>query len=156
MEQAAKKKTPKKREPKKKQRETIAGFSRFLHAMNLMLEAASLQSKHNLTRHETLLLSIFRNGIISREKFEREFRKLLVVQPQNGSPEDALTGAFDGLVKKKLIKPVKDSVEITKAGSVELKRISDQVDKVYDQLIDNLHGKDRKGLRDLMKKMGVS
>src|ERR1700680_3986937 len=71
------KKSPKKRTPKEKSRDTVVGFSRFLYAMNLMLEKASAASRHELTRHETLLLSIFRNGIVSRKRVEEEFYKLL-------------------------------------------------------------------------------
>src|SRR5215467_14317695 len=91
------KKAPEERARKKRQerrRETVAGFSRFLHALNLMLEAASLQSKHGLSRHETLLLSIFRNGIILRDEFEREFRKLLLVQREDALADESFAGAF--------------------------------------------------------------
>ena len=78
MEEDVEKKAAKKRPIKERPRETVAGFSRFLYAMNLMLEAASAQSEHDLTRYETLLLSIFRNGIISRKRVEEEFRLSLI------------------------------------------------------------------------------
>lgn len=145
-------KSPKKRGVKERRRKTVAGFSRFLYAMNLMLEAASSQSK--LTHHETLLLSIFRNGIISRKRVDEEFRRLLVVQPDNTLAAQALTAAFDGLVNKGLIKPVKRSVRITKEGRSELLRISNIVDSVYDQLIYALASRERDEVQALMRKLG--
>jgi hypothetical protein len=155
--QPEKNKAPKKRARKKPpevQPETVAGFSRFLHAINLMLEAASLKSKHNLTRHETLLLSIFRNGIMTRKEFELEFRKLLVIQPGDPSPDQAFVEAFEGLREKRLVRPSGKSVRITKEGHAELQRVSEQVDTVYDQLLEGLPRKERKTMQELMRKIG--
>jgi len=119
-----------------------------------MLETASSQSKHELTRYETLLLSIFRDGTISRKHLDGQFRSLLAVQPENDVATHALDSAFDGLVRKGLIKSVKRSVEFTKKGRTELQRLSDIVDAVYDQLIGTLRGRHRKALQDLMRKIG--
>ena len=149
----AKKKQPKKRQLKQRQK-TVTGFYRVFYAMNLMLEAASFHSEHELTRHETLLLSIFRNGIMSRERVDEEFRKLLSVNPKDEPAAQELEDAFTGLVRKGLIKPVKRSVEITVKGRRELRRLSAVVDTVYDQFIDRLHGRERKDIEELMRKMG--
>lgn len=148
------KKPLKKRAPKEKPSDTVAGFSRFLYAMNLMLEKASAASQYDLTRHETLLLSIFRNGIVSRKRVEEEFCKLLAMQSENPLATQASEEAFGGLVRKGLIKPVKRSVKITAAGRSEVKRISDIIDAVYDQLIETVGGKGSVELQVLMRRIG--
>jgi hypothetical protein len=94
MEREIKQKTARKGRVKQPHRETVAGFSRFLYAMNLMLEAASANSEHDLTRHETLLLSIFRDGIISRKQVDEEFRKLLAVQPEKLFSDASIDGCL--------------------------------------------------------------
>src|ERR1700676_702306 len=111
----------------KKQRRTVSGFSRFLYAMNLILEVAAARSKHKLKRNETLLLSIFRNGNdqpYSLQDVDAEFRKLLAVSSENVAATKALRESVAGLVDKKLLKSLTrgTAVQITPKGQAELKK----------------------------------
>jgi hypothetical protein len=154
MQNQAGKKPLKRHVMNEERRKTAVGFYRFFYAMHLMLEAASSQSKHALTRYETLLLSIFRNGIVSRKGVEEEFRNLLLMLPESVAAAKGITDAFNGLVKKGLIKPIKRSVQLTRQGRAELRRMSEIVDTVYDQLIETLPSRDQKKLVPLMRRIG--
>lgn len=143
---------------RKAQVRTVSGFSRFLYGMNLMLEVAAAQSTHGLTRHETLLLSIFRNGNDhphSLKIVDREFRKLLVVGPKNPMVTKTLEAAVAGLIEKGLLQSVRrgNAVQITPDGQTELGRISDVIDTMWDRLTNDLAEPDRATLRNLIKKI---
>lgn len=120
-----------------------------------MLEAAASLSKHELTRYETLLLSIFTNGIVSRKQVDREFRELLSVGAKDQTAAKLLATAFTGLVDKGLIKPLQQgtAVQITKIGRSELKRLSRVVDTVYDRLIETMRGRERKEVQSLLQRI---
>jgi DNA-binding MarR family transcriptional regulator len=140
---------------RKAQLRTVSGFSRFLFAMNLMLEAAAFESEYKLTREETLLLSIFRNGNDyphSLEVVASEFRKLLSVHPQDRYATADLDKAVEGLVAKGLLKSLHRGadVQITARGQVELKRVSAVMDSVWDRLTDGLDEHQRTVLKELI------
>jgi hypothetical protein len=147
------KRAAKERGRTERRRETVTGFSRFLYAMNLMLEAASSQSSSGSRAMRRFSSPFFGMGSYPAN-VEEEFRKLLSVHAEDAPAAKALNEAFDGLVSKGLIKPVERSVRITKKGRAELQRLSEIVDSVYDQLIDTLGGRDQEELLELMKKIG--
>jgi hypothetical protein len=138
---------------KEQRLKTVPGISLSFHAMNLMLEAASSRSMHGLTRDETLLLLIVRGGIVSRKSAEEKFRNLQGMQPESVSAQEAIALAFEGLVEKGLINSIRRSVQITRQGRAELRRMGETVDTVYDKLIENLPS-DQKKLQALMRRIG--
>src|SRR5271165_44297 len=154
-------KKPSKTVRKAQKRKNIRGFSRFLFAINLMLDAAAKQSEHDLTRNETLLLSIFRNANehpYPLDQVDKEFRRILVVRPDNKAATADLKEAVAGLVRKGLLNRVSDktAVELTPTGRSELERISEAMDAVWDRLTVELSDADRVSLRTLISKITPS
>jgi len=154
---AKEKQSSKKIREKATQQRTFNGFSRFLYAMNLMLETAS-HGKHKLHRDETLLLSLFRDGNghpHSLKHVDREFRNLLVVRSDNPMVTTALKTAVAGLVDKGLLQGVNSgaTIRITEKGKDELKRVSEIMDAVWARLTKALNKADRAALRELIHRI---